>query len=101
MGGGVWFQILLELKGNLCVSCTAPPLPVYVSEPTYSLPRGRKEGVAVFSGSRHMVPLLSACADLSRSLGHSEKHTKELHNHLPKIQMGEKLCFRNARVVLS
>lgn len=51
--------------------CTAPPLPVYVSELMYLLSRGRKEGVAVFSGSHHMVPLLSACVDLSRSLGHS------------------------------
>lgn len=51
LGRGVWFQILLELKGNLCVSRTAPPLPAYVSDPTYPLPRGRKEGVAVISGS--------------------------------------------------
>lgn len=91
-GRGVWFQILLELNGNLCISHTAPPLPVYVSEPMYPLPRGRKEGVAVFSGSHHMVPLLSACVDLSRSLGHSEKHMKELHNCVPKMQRG-KTCF--------
>lgn len=87
-GGGVWFQILLEMNGNLCISCTAPPLPVYVSEARYPLPKGRKEGVAVCSGSCHMVPLLSACADLSTSLGHSEKHTEELHNCVPKCRGG-------------
>lgn len=89
---GVWFQILLELNGNLCISRTAPPLPAYVSEPTYPLPRGRREGV-VFSGAHHMVPLLSACADLSRSLGQSENHAKELHNCVPQTQRGKNMVF--------
>lgn len=50
---GFGFRSCCSWMATFVFFCTAPPLPVYVSELMYLLPRGRKEGVAVFWLSPH------------------------------------------------